>query len=46
MLLPERKMNTQRYKVAQDRIDLTLHKCFDKSALAKFLKRMMIYMHG
>lgn len=38
MLLPERKMNTQRYKVAQDRIDLTLYECFDKGALAKFFE--------
>lgn len=38
MLLPERKMNIQRYGIAQDRIDLTLYECFDKGALAKCFK--------
>lgn len=36
MLLPERKMNPQRYSVTEDRIDLTLYECFDKGALAKY----------
>lgn len=38
MLLPERKMNPQRYSIAEDRIDLTLYECFDKGALAKYFK--------
>lgn len=36
MLLPERKMNPQRYRIAEDRIDITLYECFDKGVLAKF----------
>ncbi len=36
MLLPEKKMNPQRYSIAEDRIDLTLYECFDKGALAKY----------
>lgn len=38
MLLPKRQMNTCRYRVAEDRIDLTLYECFEKGALAKFFK--------
>lgn len=38
MLLPERQMNNQRYSVTEDRIDLTLHECFEKGALAKFFR--------
>lgn len=38
MLLPEgcRAMNNQRYQIAEDRIDVTLHQCFGKGVLAKF----------
>lgn len=36
MLLPERKMNNQRYSITEDRIDLTLYECFEKGRLAKF----------
>lgn len=36
MLLPTRKMNPQRYRIAEDRIDITLYECFDKGTLAKF----------
>lgn len=34
MLLPKRIMNTRRYEVSEDRIDLTLYECFDNGALA------------
>ena len=36
MLLPERRMNTQRYRIVEDRIDMTLYECFSKGALSKF----------
>lgn len=36
MLLPARKMNLQRYRIAEDRIDITLYECFDKGTLSKF----------
>lgn len=38
MLLPNSKMNIQRYNVAEDRIDWSLYECFDKGVLAKFFK--------
>jgi hypothetical protein len=38
MLLPERQMNIQRYRVTEDRIDSTLYECFDKGALSKFFE--------
>ena len=40
MLLPEgkRRMNNQRYQVAEDRIDLTLYQCFNGGKLAKFFE--------
>lgn len=38
MLLPERQMNNQRYRVAEDRIDLTLYECFENGALSKFFR--------
>ena len=36
MLLPERGMNTKRYKITEDRIDLTLYECFAKGRLSSF----------
>ena len=36
MLLPERQMNLQRFRFAEDRIDLSLYECFDKGPLSKF----------
>lgn len=36
MLLLERQMNNQRYRITEDRIDLTLYECFEKGVLAKF----------
>lgn len=38
MLLPQRQMNNKRYKIAEDRIDLTLYNCFDNGELALFFK--------
>lgn len=38
MLLPERKMNNQRYDVTEDRIDLTLYECFENGGLSKFFE--------
>lgn len=38
MLLPDRKMNPQRYSITEDRIDLTLYECFENGKLAKFFK--------
>lgn len=38
MLLPKRKMNPQRFSIAEDRIDMTLYESFDKGALAKYFK--------
>lgn len=34
MLLPNSRMNIDRYKVSQDRIDLTLYECFENGALS------------
>ena len=34
MLLPKRIMNTLRYKISEDRIDLTLYECFENGELA------------
>lgn len=36
MLLPERQMNPQRFRFAEDRIDLSLYECFDNGPLSKF----------
>ncbi len=38
MLLPNRYMNNQRYRITEDRIDLSIYECFGKGALAKFFK--------
>lgn len=38
MLLPKRQMNNQRYKITEDRIDLTLYNCFKDGELALFFK--------
>lgn len=36
MLLPKRGMNTERYKITEDRIDCTLYECFANGSLSSF----------
>lgn len=36
MLLPEKRMNFERYKLTEDRIDLTLYECFKNGKLSHY----------
>lgn len=38
MILPNRKMNCQRYRITKDRIDMTLYECFENGELSNFFK--------
>lgn len=38
MLLPESRMNIERYQVSEDRIDLSLYECFEKGSLGNVFK--------
>ena len=38
MLLPKRMMNNERYKLTEDKIDLTLYECFENGKLSKYFE--------